>query len=127
MIQVNSRPICYCVSYRTDLSSPCIFFDLTAISKKSDFYIISDHRCYRMDHIMKNIFHAAGRVFLIIKILNMAINTNSTLSDIVQNTLQKEIMTDTNSIYVSLSFTNSIILEGLWSKFFPLFCYLQHF
>lgn len=75
-----------------------------------------------MDHTMKKIFHAAGRVFFIINMLDMAVNTNSTLSDIVQNTLQKQIMTDTNSIYVSLPFTNSIILEGLWSKIFPLPC-----
>ena len=63
-----------------------------------------------------------GGVFLIINMLDMAVNTNSTLSDIVQNSLQKQIMTDTNSIYVSPPFTNSIILEGLWSKIFPLSC-----
>lgn len=71
---------------------------------------------------MENIFHAEGRVFFIINVLDMAAYTNSTQSDIVQNTLQKQIMTDINSIYVSFPFTNSIILEGLWSKIFLLSC-----
>lgn len=52
----------------------------------------------------------------------MAVYTNSTLSDTVQNILQKHIMTDFNSIYVSFPFTNIIILKGLWSKFFLLSC-----
>lgn len=52
----------------------------------------------------------------------MAVCTNSPLSDIVQNILQKQIMTDFNSIYVSFPFTNIIILEGLWSKIFLLSC-----
>lgn len=60
-----------------------------------------------------------GGFFFIINRLNLIVNTNSVLSDIVQNTLQKQIMTETNSIYVSLPFTNTIIL-GLWSKIFPL-------
>lgn len=51
----------------------------------------------------------------------MAVYTNSTLSDIVQNILQKHIMTDFNSIYVSFPFTN-IVLEGLWSKIFLFSC-----
>lgn len=49
---------------------------------------------------------------------DMAVYTNSTPSDIVQNTLQKQIMIDFNSIFVSFPSTNSIILEGLGSKIF---------
>lgn len=70
---------------------------------------------------MENIFHAAGKVFKI-NMLNMAVYTNSTLSDIVQNILQKQIMTDFNSIYVSFPFTNIIILDGQRSKIFLLSC-----
>lgn len=60
--------------------------------------------------------------FLVITMLDMAVYTNSTLSDTVQNILQKHIMTDFNSIYVSFPFTNIIILRGLWSKFFLFSC-----
>lgn len=52
--------------------------------------------------------------------LAVAVSANSTLSDRVQNASQKQMMSDTNIIWVNLPYTNSVTLDGLWIEFFPL-------